>query len=80
MASTPDRLNRFHQPARVQEYHSWFDSDGRLVKEALMRQCLFEGEYPFHDPKFLAQCCDEPSMTVYPHFITSKSTNHVWLS
>ena len=28
----------------VAEYRDWFDSDGRLVKEAQMRQCVFEGE------------------------------------
>ena len=26
------------------EYRDWFDSDGRLVKEARMRQRLFEGQ------------------------------------
>ena len=26
------------------EYRDWFDSDGRLVKEAQMRQRVFEGE------------------------------------
>ena len=28
----------------VAEYRDWFDSDGRLVKEAQMRQRVFEGE------------------------------------
>ena len=44
MASTPDPVCRFQQPASVVDYQSWFDSDGRLVKEAVMRQCLFEGK------------------------------------
>ena len=26
------------------EYQDWFDSDGRLVREARMRQRVFEGE------------------------------------
>lgn len=48
MASTPEPSNHFQQPAGVDEYQSWFDADGRLVKEALMRQCLFEGKHPFN--------------------------------
>ena len=45
MATTPDPLSRHQQPASVQEYQTWFDEDGRLVKEAVMRQCLFEGKH-----------------------------------
>ena len=45
MASTPNPVNRHHQPASVHEFQNWFDGDGRLVKEAVMRQCLFEGWY-----------------------------------
>lgn len=43
MATTPDPVNRFSSPASVEEFRTWFDVDGRLVKESLMRQCLFEG-------------------------------------
>ena len=43
MATTPDPVNRFSGPVSVEEFQTWFDSDGRLVKESLMRQCLFEG-------------------------------------
>ena len=42
MASTPDPVCRFQQPASVVDYQSWFDSDGRLVKEAVIRKWLFE--------------------------------------
>ena len=31
-------------PVSPEEYVGWFDSDGRLVREAVMRQRLFEGE------------------------------------
>ncbi len=31
-------------PVTPEECLGWFDSDGRLVKEAVMRQRLFEGE------------------------------------
>ena len=44
MAMTPDPVSHFSGPASVEEFHTWFDSDGRLVKESLMRQCLFEGK------------------------------------
>ena len=44
MATTPDPVSRFSGPASVEEFQTWFDADGRLVKESLMRQCLFEGK------------------------------------
>ena len=31
------------------EYQDWFDSDGRLVREARMRQRVFEGERASRD-------------------------------
>jgi hypothetical protein len=45
MATTPDPVSRFSGPASVEEFRTWFDADGRLVKESLMRQCLFEGSH-----------------------------------
>ena len=45
MATTPDPVNRFSSPVSIEEFQTWFDGDGRLVKESLMRQCLFEGSH-----------------------------------
>ena len=45
MAMTPDPVNCFSSAASVEEFQTWFDADGRLVKESLMRQCLFEGKF-----------------------------------
>ena len=51
MATTPDPVNRFSGPVSVEEFQTWFDSDGRLVKESLMRQCLFEGNVEIYSSK-----------------------------
>ena len=43
--SNPSPRTRHGTPVSTDEYQGWFDSDGRLVKESIMRQTLFEGEY-----------------------------------
>ena len=42
---TPNRneARREGSPASQEDVDSWFDKDGRLVKEAKMRQTMFEG-------------------------------------
>ena len=37
-------FDRPRTPVTPEEYRDWFDSDGRLVKEGIMRQRVFEGE------------------------------------
>ena len=39
------RYSRRHSsPVSEKEFSDWFDSDGRLVKEAAMREALFHGK------------------------------------
>ena len=67
MATTPDPVNRFSSPVSIEEFQTWFDGDGRLVKESLMRQCLFEGNHEargYRPPKAV----DKPLLHDRPAF------------
>ena len=65
-------------PVDEDEFLSWFDADGRLVREASMRQAVFEGEMilnsffntpaVIHHPSAHATCaCARDSHTLTPH-------------
>ena len=64
MATTPDPVNRFSHPASVEEFQTWFDADGRLVKESLMRQCLFEGKTACIGVSIITQCAHTTMVVV----------------
>ncbi len=45
--ASPSHANNRHRhgnPVSDSEFSDWFDSDGRLVKEAAMREALFRCE------------------------------------
>lgn len=43
MSSSSDLCSSRKAPLEPRAVKEWFDSDGRLVKEAVMRKALFEG-------------------------------------
>ncbi len=44
-SSPPPNAHCYNAPLSPEAVEGWFDSDGRLVKEAEMRKALFKGTY-----------------------------------
>ena len=64
--SSPSPAVRAHSaPLGPDEVGEWFDQDGRLVKEAVMKKALFEGMYQYHKVEPVIVWINRSSQSAY---------------